>query len=249
VSGGVEDEFCAQVAADSAKDVFGLNDVPNWIASTAAAGERYRFTAWVRAAQDSARARLRVREYLGTASQGSAFSEAVIANAEWKELTLDYTTRALGSTLDFNVLFDGTQSPQVVQVDEISIERVNATQPTPELAAEWAEEDEEDGHGAAVLGQRVSDLRFAATVRPTPVHDRSVLSLTLTQRSPVQIMVYDVHGRVVRRLLDAADFSVGRHEIPLEARDDHGVRLAPGVYLYRVRAAEGALSGRLVVVP
>src|SRR5262249_51242719 len=88
-----------------------------------------------------------------------------------------------------------------------------------------------------------TDTRFAARLYPSPLHDRSVLSFSTTRRGPAQVTLYDVSGRAVRALVPETDLGPGRHDVAIDGRDDRGVRLAPGVYLYPVPRPESPLPG------
>jgi hypothetical protein len=65
---------------------------------------------------------------------------------------------------------------------------------------------------------------------------------------PARVDLFDASGRHVRALLDDADMAPGLHSLNFDARDDHGDRLASGVYFYRVQAAERSVAGRFVIV-
>lgn len=60
------------------------------------------------------------------------------------------------------------------------------------------------------------------------------------------IRVYDLAGRAVRTL--RVDAVSGWNSIALDARDDTGSELASGTYLYRVKTAREARTGRFVIV-
>ncbi len=258
VPGGFDDEFCAEVSGRSGNSLnlvkgwIGINDTPNWISSVTA-GERFRMTAWARSPRDSGVARIRVREYLGPVLVAPPMnSEVLQAGVEWAELALDYTALRDGSTLDVQFLYDPEGYNPTIQFDEISIERVTAQSARyapGKLVQEWLEDDVEDGGGAAALGAREDPpAAFAARLHPSPLRDRSVLSFGITKRGLASVTLFDIHGRVVRRVIDEADLGLGRHDVTLDGRDDRGQRLGPGIYLYRVQAAEGVLSGRCVIL-
>ena len=52
----------------------------------------------------------------------------------------------------------------------------------------------------------------------------------------MRLQVYDPQGRLVRTLVDRT-VGPGRHEIEWDGRNDAGVELSAGTYLYRLRAA------------
>jgi PKD repeat protein len=128
VSGGQEGAFALEVRGPATTTEFGINDSPNWVANTPAAGTRYRFSAWVRAAASSGRARLKVREYLnGVQAGGTTSSPLVPLTPDWQLLTVDHVTQAASSTLDFQVLETPSAPGQVFQVDTIAIRIVTGT--------------------------------------------------------------------------------------------------------------------------
>jgi PKD repeat protein len=93
-----------------------------------------------------------------------------------------------------------------------------------------------------------SSPRFSALVEPNPVGVGSKLLLVTTRSGPVQVRIFDVHGRLMRELPTVSSVGPGKHEVPLRMDDGLGHRLRSGVYFYRVEAAEGALVGRLAVL-
>jgi len=61
------------------------------------------------------------------------------------------------------------------------------------------------------------------------------LEVDLPAAGPVELKVYDVTGREVRRLL-AADLGAGHHRATWDGRDGRGARVASGVYWFRLEA-------------
>jgi flagellar hook assembly protein FlgD len=56
----------------------------------------------------------------------------------------------------------------------------------------------------------------------------------------VHLLIYDVAGRLVRRLVDVP-LEAGRHEVQWDGRDEAGRRLESGTYFFELR-----LEGRSV---
>jgi hypothetical protein len=63
----------------------------------------------------------------------------------------------------------------------------------------------------------------------------------------VRLQVYDVRGRRVRTLLDDVR-APGHHEVHWDGRDDRGVRVESGVYLYRVDAGSFSSMRKMVLM-
>ncbi len=69
---------------------------------------------------------------------------------------------------------------------------------------------------------------------PNPMHTKTVFTYTLTQApDTVTIKIYTIAGRLVRTLTDASD-NRNYNETYWDGRDQNGVRLANGTYLYRI---------------
>ena len=122
IAGGLDGAYSLEMIGPTSTATFGVTDHPNWVATTPAAGTRYRFTAWVRSAVSTGNARLRVREYLNSVQQGSTtYSASVVLSPSWQMVTVDFVTRSAGSNLDLKVLDVPVTTGEVFQTDNISI--------------------------------------------------------------------------------------------------------------------------------
>jgi len=86
-----------------------------------------------------------------------------------------------------------------------------------------------------------------APPRPNPARGRTVLRYTVASARDVRIDVVDVGGRRVRALVNER-IAAGEHETGWDGRDDAGRRVAPGVYLVRMRDGATARARPLVVL-
>jgi hypothetical protein len=87
---------------------------------------------------------------------------------------------------------------------------------------------EASAHGG-VPGPRIVALG------PNPARGEARLSFLLTAGARTEVDVFDLEGRVVQRILDA-HLAAGPHEIVWDGRDAAGARVAPGLYMWRVRS-------------
>jgi PKD repeat protein len=126
VAEGQDGAFALEVRGPATTTQFGINDRPDWVARTVAAGTRYRFTAWVRSAAHTGQAVLRVREYLSGTQVGLTLRSAgVTLSPAWQMLTIDLVAGAAGSNLDFQIIdYVPVTTGEVFQVDNISIQIV-----------------------------------------------------------------------------------------------------------------------------
>ena len=83
-------------------------------------------------------------------------------------------------------------------------------------------------------------------VMPNPVSHRASFAFELRKAGRVQLSVYDVSGRRVAKLVDAA-MAVGLHNVAWDARTDAGLRLESGVYLYELSLGGERVSRRLIL--
>ena len=94
-----------------------------------------------------------------------------------------------------------------------------------------------DGPGAQV--PPVTALRDIA---PNPFNPSTRITFDLAQAGPVRLEVYDLRGRLVRRLV-AESRAAGRVEVVWDGRDEQGVAAASGTYVARL-AAPGVVASR-----
>ena len=67
----------------------------------------------------------------------------------------------------------------------------------------------------------------------------------------MEVLIHDVRGRRVRRLVEQRPASTGIYGMEWDGRDEQGAVVPPGVYLARVRVdtdTEGARIGRAEVL-
>jgi agmatine deiminase len=82
---------------------------------------------------------------------------------------------------------------------------------------------------------------------PNPFNPHTTFRFELRSPDHVELVVLDLRGRLVRRLLDG-ERAAGVHEIPWDGKDDAGRPLPSGTYLYRLRAAGLQYSRRATLV-
>jgi flagellar hook assembly protein FlgD len=66
---------------------------------------------------------------------------------------------------------------------------------------------------------------------------------------PVLMEIYNIRGQLVRTLLDGSrEFGDGVHSVVWDGRDDDGMQVSSGVYLYRMTAGEYQSVRRMLLV-
>ena len=82
---------------------------------------------------------------------------------------------------------------------------------------------------------------------PNPFNPSTTLSFYLPRAEHVVLTIYDVSGRMVRRLLDEP-IGFGRTDLDWDGRNENGVRVGSGVYFYRLQAGKHVFTKKLTVL-
>jgi hypothetical protein len=119
------------------------------------------------------------------------------------------------------------------------------------LKADWTDADGVQPAAidtrAAAVPEASAPLKFAvevvrdANMRPTGFR------VSTTRPGEIQIALYNVHGRLVRRLGDSALRNAGVHFVSISPKGTQA-SLASGVYFYKVKTLERATRGKIALV-
>ncbi len=96
------------------------------------------------------------------------------------------------------------------------------------------------GTGTALPGV----FAFVAAA-PNPFGTTVAFTFDVPHTGSVEVRLFDSSGRAVRGLV-ARRFTPGRYTARWDGADDHGRRVAPGVYFARIRAGAFEASRRIV---
>jgi len=83
---------------------------------------------------------------------------------------------------------------------------------------------------------------------PNPFNPATTIEYRLPAASSVRLEIFDLRGRLVRRLRDGEQESAGRQAVVWDGRNDAGRAVAAGVYLYRLEAGNTRAARRMVLV-
>lgn len=97
------------------------------------------------------------------------------------------------------------------------------------------------GASLAAFQETIPETHVLDQSAPNPFSMRAEIHFGLPETSSVQLIVYDLLGREVKRLIDQA-MSAGYHQVTFEAGD-----LPSGVYLYRITAGDFSQTRRMVL--
>ena len=88
---------------------------------------------------------------------------------------------------------------------------------------------------------------LTVSANPNPFRRSGTLNFVTTRTSRVRVSLFDVHGSLVRVLMDTSSLAAGTHVVPFDGLGQSGQPLPSGVYFYKVAAAEGSSKGRIVL--
>jgi hypothetical protein len=82
---------------------------------------------------------------------------------------------------------------------------------------------------------------------PNPVLSQTTIRFVLPRAGPVSLSLFDVRGRLVRRLVSSTQ-GAGVHTVNWDGRDAAGLQAASGVYFYRLATETKTLQRKMLVV-
>ena len=83
---------------------------------------------------------------------------------------------------------------------------------------------------------------------PNPFNPTTTISYSLEKRTKVTIAVYDIAGRLVRRLLVDKVVDAGDHRLVWDGKNEAGSRVASGVYFCMMRTADEMSGAKLILL-
>ena len=82
---------------------------------------------------------------------------------------------------------------------------------------------------------------------PNPFNPLTAISFTLKDNEHVTLEVFNIKGKKVRTLIDK-DLEADFHFAEWNAKDDNNQDVASGIYIYRLRAGEKAISKKMLLM-
>ncbi len=85
-------------------------------------------------------------------------------------------------------------------------------------------------------GDLASDFRLGQNF-PNPFNQETEIPFDLAKGSEVELQIFDLQGRLVRTLA-RVDYSEGAHNVNWDGRDDNGLIVPSGLYVYRFQVGK-----------
>ncbi len=105
------------------------------------------------------------------------------------------------------------------------------------------------GSATSVAADLALPAGFSLTANfPNPFNAATRIRYSVGTEGPVSLEVFDVTGRRVRRLMDRQWSAPGAYDLRWDGRNEEGVEVASGVYIYRLFARDQTVSRRMMLV-
>jgi hypothetical protein len=82
---------------------------------------------------------------------------------------------------------------------------------------------------------------------PIPFTPRTTIRFTIPSAAVVWLAVYDVHGQLVKNLVNLEHYAQGPHDVSWDGTDNRNQHVASGTYFYRLQAGNHTETQRLVI--
>ena len=82
---------------------------------------------------------------------------------------------------------------------------------------------------------------------PNPFNPTTTISYQLPKAANVSILVYNTMGQKIRTLVNE-NKNPGTHNVIWDGRDDSGLQVSSGIYIYRIQAADFIESRKMLLV-
>jgi hypothetical protein len=102
--------------------------------------------------------------------------------------------------------------------------------------------------GSVTLDVVAGGGALQAVLSPNPLRPTGTLQFVTRTAGPIRVSMYDLQGRLVRRIWESSQQAPGVHEVPFVARAGDGRALPSGVYFYRIESRDGIDTGRFTLL-
>ncbi len=82
---------------------------------------------------------------------------------------------------------------------------------------------------------------------PNPFYSSVLLQYTVPVENNVNILIFDMSGRIIRTLVDG-NLSAQQHSVIWDGEDSRGVPVSRGMYIYRVECGSSIATGKLILL-
>ena len=81
---------------------------------------------------------------------------------------------------------------------------------------------------------------------PNPFNPKTTINFDLPEETSVELLIYDVMGRLVKTLISEKEMDAGYHSIVWDGEDDNGEIVPAGMYFYKLITSKFVKSLQMV---
>ncbi len=82
---------------------------------------------------------------------------------------------------------------------------------------------------------------------PNPFNPTTTISFGLPSTDDVSLRIYNIRGQLVRELVNGV-LDAGYHEVTWDGQDQHGGKVASGIYFYRLESGDYSQSRKMIML-
>jgi PKD repeat protein len=89
---------------------------------------------------------------------------------------------------------------------------------------------------------------LAASIVPNPLNPRANLTFATSEAGWVKVQMFDLHGRLVRTLMESSSAPAGYHDVAIDGLDARGQRMASGMYYLLIRTSADGEERKAITI-
>lgn len=90
--------------------------------------------------------------------------------------------------------------------------------------------------------------RFGLSNYPNPFNPETTIQFQLAKTSSVNLSVYDLSGKLVKKLIDGELYESGYHALKWNGTDAHGKSVSSGMYIYKIESDGYSETKRMILL-
>jgi hypothetical protein len=83
---------------------------------------------------------------------------------------------------------------------------------------------------------------------PNPFNPSTTIEFSLPERSKIKVEVFDILGRKISTLVNNEEFNAGLQRLVWNGRNDNGVQMVSGPYIYRISSDKYSVSKKMMLL-
>jgi len=83
---------------------------------------------------------------------------------------------------------------------------------------------------------------------PNPFNLSTQIKYEVPTKAKVKLEIYNVKGELVRTLIDGKEIEPGQYRIEWDGKNERGVVVASGIYIYRMKAGKFEHAKRMALI-